>query len=52
MVGGGGIGLVLFSSLRRFQYAEAAGIILVLAVLVVLVDLLTTFLRKKVLDNG
>lgn len=52
MVGGGGIGLVLFSSLRRFRYAEAAGIILVLAALVVLVDLLTTFLRKKVLDHG
>ena len=52
MVGGGGIGLILFSHLRRFQYGTAAGMILVLSALVIAVDLLTNYLRKKVLTHG
>lgn len=51
MVGGGGIGLVLFSYIKSFKYQTAAGIILVVALTVILVDLLTGYLRKKVMDN-
>lgn len=47
MVGGGGIGMVLLSYLKAFKYAEASGIILMIAVIVILVDRLTDFLRKK-----
>lgn len=47
MVGGGGVGLVLFSYLKSFQYHIAAGVILLVAVMVILVDLLTNKLRKE-----
>lgn len=47
MVGGGGIGMVLLSYLKAFKYAEASGIILMIAAIVILVDRLTDFLRKK-----
>lgn len=47
MVGGGGIGMVLLSYLKEFRYHEAAGIILIIAVLVILVDRFTDFLRRK-----
>ncbi|HEY5583395.1 MAG TPA: ABC transporter permease subunit [Ruminiclostridium sp.] len=49
MVGGGGVGLVLFSYLKSFKYQTAAGIILIIAATIILVDLLTGYLRKKVL---
>lgn len=52
MVGGGGIGLMLFSHLRRFQYGTAAGMILALAALVIAVDLLTNYLRRRLLAHG
>ena len=52
MVGGGGIGLVLFSYIKRFNYNAAAGIILIIAALIISVDLLTGYLRKKVMENG
>lgn len=51
MVGGGGVGLVLFSYLKGFQYNIAASIILVIALMVILVDLLTGILRKKLVNN-
>ena len=47
MVGGGGIGLVLFSYLKAFKYHTAAGIILLIAVMVIGVDLLTGWMRKE-----
>ena len=47
MVGGGGIGLVLFSYLKSFKYHIAAGVILLIAVMVILIDLLTNKLRKE-----
>ncbi len=50
MVGGGGIGLLLFSYIKSFKYNIAAGIILVIAATIILVDILTGFLRKKVLS--
>ena len=47
MVGGGGIGMVLFSYIKGFNYHKAAGIILSIAVMVIAVELLTNALRKK-----
>lgn len=47
MVGGGGIGLVLFSYLKGFKYHTAAGIILLIAGMVICVDLFTGFIRKE-----
>lgn len=52
MVGGGGIGLVLFSYIKSFKYQTAAGIILLIAITIILVDLLTGYIRKKVMENG
>ncbi|MFQ9935856.1 MAG: PhnE/PtxC family ABC transporter permease [Phascolarctobacterium faecium] len=49
MVGGGGIGLVLFSYIKSFNYAGAAGIILVIAAMVIMVEFLTNYVRRKVL---
>ncbi|MDO4300438.1 MAG: ABC transporter permease subunit [Clostridia bacterium] len=47
MVGGGGIGLVLFSYLKSFKYHTAFGIILIIAAIVIIVDLFTNKLRKE-----
>jgi phosphonate transport system permease protein len=49
MVGGGGIGLVLFSYIKSFKYSTAAGIILIIAFTIILIDYLTGYIRKKVL---
>lgn len=49
MVGGGGIGLVLFTYIKSFKYDVASGIIIVIAIMVILVDLLTGFLRKRMM---
>lgn len=48
-VGGGGIGLVMMGYIKLFRYKSAMGVILLVAGVVILVDLLTNFLRKKVL---
>ena len=47
MVGGGGIGLVLLSYLKGFKYNMSFTIILAIAVMVLLVDALTNYLRKE-----
>ncbi|MDD2959480.1 MAG: phosphonate ABC transporter, permease protein PhnE [Lachnospiraceae bacterium] len=47
MVGGGGIGLVLFSYIKSFKYHIAFSIILLIAVMVILVDLITSYLRRE-----
>lgn len=39
--------MVLFSYLKSFKYHRAAGIILAIAIMVILVELLTNRLRKK-----
>lgn len=49
MVGGGGVGLLLFSYIKGFRYDIACGIILIIALMVIAVDALTNYLRKKVL---
>ena len=49
MVGGGGVGLTLFSYIKTFHYDIAFSIILMIAVMVILVDQLTGKLRKELL---
>ena len=44
-----GIGLIMMGYIKQFRYHSAMGVILLVAVIVILVDLLTNFLRKKVL---
>lgn len=46
MVGGGGIGLVLFSYIKGFKYHIAFAIILIIAAIVIAVDLINGRLRK------
>ena len=51
MVGGGGIGMLLNAQMRNFRwFPRATGTILVLAALVIAVDLLTSYLRNKLLS--
>lgn len=49
MVGGGGVGLTLFSYIKSFQYDIARSIILLVAVMVIVVDQITGKLRKELL---
>ncbi len=46
LVGAGGIGQVLFESIRGFFYAESAAILIIIIVTVTIVDLLSQQLRK------
>ncbi|MDP9129483.1 MAG: phosphonate ABC transporter, permease protein PhnE [Candidatus Binatota bacterium] len=48
LIGAGGIGYLMNTSFRTFQYQEAAAIVLVLIALVMLVDYLSSRLRKLV----
>ena len=48
MVGGGGVGLTLFSYIKSFEYDIALSIILLVAAMVILVDRVTGMLRKKI----
>ncbi|HVX13553.1 MAG TPA: phosphonate ABC transporter, permease protein PhnE [Pirellulales bacterium] len=47
MVGAGGIGLELMASLRLMDYREVAAILLVILVMVVLIDSVSSFLRHR-----
>ncbi|WP_343210318.1 PhnE/PtxC family ABC transporter permease [Anaerolentibacter hominis] len=49
MVGGGGVGLTLFSYIKGFRYDIALSIILLVAVMVIVVDRVTSKLRKELL---
>lgn len=49
LIGAGGIGQLLNTSFRTFQYQEAATIVMILIVLVMLVDLVSARLRKWVI---
>ncbi len=49
MVGGGGIGLVLFSYIKSFHYNIASTVILLIALMVIIVDLITGKLRKEII---
>ncbi len=46
MVGGGGIGVVLWESLRGFQYTETSTIMLVIIIAVTLLDMASQWLRR------
>ncbi|MBM4298046.1 MAG: phosphonate ABC transporter, permease protein PhnE [Deltaproteobacteria bacterium] len=48
LIGAGGIGYLMNTSFRTFQYQEAAAIVIVLIALVMLVDYLSTRLRRLV----
>ncbi len=48
-VGGGGIGLIMMGFIKSFRYHSAMGVILLIAAIVIGVDFLTNYLRKKVL---
>ncbi|WP_236170687.1 phosphonate ABC transporter, permease protein PhnE [Pseudomonas pseudonitroreducens] len=52
MVGAGGLGFELVSSLKLFKYPETAACILVITVMVVLADLLSNRLRHAIQGNG
>ena len=47
MVGGGGIGVALWETMRGFQFAETATIMLVIIVAVTLLDVASQRLRKR-----
>ncbi|WP_421725581.1 phosphonate ABC transporter, permease protein PhnE [Bauldia sp.] len=49
LVGAGGIGQVLFESIRGFYYAETAAILIVVIITVTIVDLISQQLRKMVI---
>ncbi len=49
MVGGGGVGMVIFAYIKSFKYDVAAGIIIAVALLIIGFDGLTQYLRRKVL---
>ena len=49
LVGAGGIGQVLFESIRGFYYAETAAILIVVVITVTIVDLISQQLRKLVI---
>ena len=46
IVGAGGIGQILFESIRGFYYAETAAILIIVVITVSLIDLLSQRLRK------
>lgn len=48
MVGGGGVGLTLFTYIKGFQYDVALSIILMIAAMVIIVDRITGRLRKEI----
>lgn len=47
MVGGGGVGMVLFSYIKSFNYHMAFTVILIIAAVVILVDRITGKIRKE-----
>jgi len=47
IVGAGGIGVLLWESIRGFSYPEAAAIILIIIVSVTVVDMFSQIIRKK-----
>lgn len=49
MVGGGGVGMTLFSYIKGFQYDIVLSIILLIAAMVIVVDQVTGKLRKEIL---
>ena len=49
MVGAGGIGVVVMEVIRGFQYAQASAVLILLVVSVTLIDLLSAWIRKRLM---
>ena len=49
MVGAGGIGLLMMGYIKQYHYQAASTVIIAIAVIVILVNLLTDYLRKLTL---
>ncbi|WP_162601015.1 phosphonate ABC transporter, permease protein PhnE [Paraburkholderia sp. C35] len=49
MVGAGGIGVVLYESIRSFNYAQTAAVMLMVILVVTVIDLLSARLRERVI---
>lgn len=47
IVGGGGIGVELSATLNLFQYDQAASLILIIILTIIIIDYLSTWLRRK-----
>jgi phosphonate transport system permease protein len=52
MVGAGGLGFELVSSLKLFRYQETATCIIVITVMVIVADAISNALRQRIQDNG
>jgi phosphonate transport system permease protein len=52
LVGAGGIGLPLMTSIHLFKYGEVATIILVIIVIITIMDRLSTMVRTKIIKGG
>ncbi|RYX97150.1 MAG: phosphonate ABC transporter, permease protein PhnE [Comamonadaceae bacterium] len=52
MVGAGGLGFELVSSLKLFRYQETATCIIVITVMVIAADAISNYLRHRIQDNG
>lgn len=48
MVGAGGIGIMIQTNIRLFKYREACSLIMVLVVMVVLTEMITTKIRSRI----
>ncbi len=49
VIGAGGIGQILFESIRGFYYPQASAMLIVVVATVMLMDVLSQFLRKRVI---
>lgn len=49
MVGAGGIGVVLYEAIRSFDYASTAAVLIMVIVVVTAIDLVSAWLREKVI---
>jgi len=49
MVGAGGIGVVLYESIRSFNYSQTAAVMLMVIVVVTVIDLISARLRERVI---
>jgi len=49
LVGAGGVGLLMMTYVKQFNYAEACFVIMVVAIATIVVNLIIDFVRKKVL---
>jgi phosphonate transport system permease protein len=52
MVGAGGLGFELVSSLKLFKYQETATCIIVITVMVIAADMISNRLRAAIRSNG